>query len=649
VFATVLPAFVERSSLADVAAPAPAPAEATAAPVRDAEPEPSAEAPRRTSYYETATVVARPIDRATSAVTIIDRAAIETLGVASAAELLRHAPGIDVSQVGPRAGFASAQIRGGEPNFTVVMVDGVPLNDATDQFGGAVNLNAISTDHIERVEIVRGALSSFFGSTGLAGAVNIITRVPTTPELAVRGSVAAGNASYGRVAASVGRAVTGQDVFVGATWEQEERRVADDAFEHAGLQGHARWDLGGAGAIRVAGRFAVSDADDYPEASGGPELGIDATRHSEHENGTGALEWRSSSATRPQGVRLSVSHQALDGTSPGVPSGEIPPSIDETRYALWRGAWTLSLLERSGVHLALGAEVSRESGRSSSQFIVGGDPPGTLDNSYSIDRTNVGVFAEWLIERGPWLVELGARADDPEDVDATLSPRAGVAYRLGEGRTRLRAAVGRAFKLPSFFALASPLGGNPDLDPEIVVGVDAGAEHRTAGGALTLTTGVFFNRYRDLINFDIEQFMSVNEDRVETRGVELGVAWRATARWSLAASVTRQEIDNLDSDAQIRQRPEWYGSLRLAGEVTHDLTLTLDAQAVSERFDQQFPAPDRDRVAGYGLVGAALSWRAAPRWLVRLRADNLLDRDYETFIGFPGPGVAARIDLVFGD
>ena len=94
------------------------------------------EPPKVSEFYETTTVVTRPIATATEAVTVLDREEIEALDVVSVAELIRFIPGLDVTATGPRGGLATAQIRGGEPNFTVVLLDGVPLNDTTDPLGG---------------------------------------------------------------------------------------------------------------------------------------------------------------------------------------------------------------------------------------------------------------------------------------------------------------------------------------------------------------------------------------------------------------------------------------------------------------------------------------------------------------------------------
>ena len=73
--------------------------------------------------------------------------------------------------------------------------------------------------------------------------------------------------------------------------------------------------------------------------------------------------------------------------------------------------------------------------------------------------------------------------------------------------------------------------------------------------------------------------------------------------------------------------------------------LAVDLSATSDQRDEQVPAPTRDEVAGYGIVGASAGLRVAPRWTARLAVDNLLDREYESLIGFPGPGRSARVGL----
>ena len=76
---------------------------------------------------------------------------------------------------GGRGGQTTITLRGGKPNFTVVLYDGIPINDITDVLGD-YDFSTMSTDGIEQIEIVRGPLSSMYGSNAIAGVINIIPR-----------------------------------------------------------------------------------------------------------------------------------------------------------------------------------------------------------------------------------------------------------------------------------------------------------------------------------------------------------------------------------------------------------------------------------------------------------------------------------------
>jgi len=243
------------------------------------------------------------------------------------------------------------------------------------------------------------------------------------------------------------------------------------------------------------------------------------------------------------------------------------------------------------------------------------------------------VFAAWVVESGGLAVEVGTRVDVPEGHDTEVSPRVGVSFRTGA--TRLRASVGRGFKLPSFFALSVPFFGNPDLDPETVVGADASVEHTFASAGLFVSLGVFQNQYEDLIDFDAPG-MFVNVPEVETRGVELAIDWQASQRLSVHANATRQHFDDSETGDPLTQRPDWIGGARVTWRVTERARWELDGQWVSEVFDYQLPI-GTDLRPGYQLYGSTLTVTMAPGWELHTRVDNLADKEYEPFLGFPGP------------
>ncbi len=126
-------------------------------------------------FYDTATVTARPVDESPASVTVLPADELSASSAATAAELLLGRPGLFVLPAGGRAAGAQLLTRGGDPNFTLVLLDGVPLNDSTDTQGGLVSLAALPLGEVERVEMVRGPVSAVYGSAGLSGALQLST------------------------------------------------------------------------------------------------------------------------------------------------------------------------------------------------------------------------------------------------------------------------------------------------------------------------------------------------------------------------------------------------------------------------------------------------------------------------------------------
>src|SRR5688572_8855327 len=122
------------------------------------------------------TVSSRAAESSTASTTVLDRDRIERSQSTTAAEVVREVAGVHLLESGSLAGTAHVLTRGGDANFTLVLLDGIPLNDATDVQGGAFDLSTLDVDAIEGVEILRGPHSHFFGSSAVAGAINLVTR-----------------------------------------------------------------------------------------------------------------------------------------------------------------------------------------------------------------------------------------------------------------------------------------------------------------------------------------------------------------------------------------------------------------------------------------------------------------------------------------
>src|SRR6185295_14909656 len=403
-----------------------------------------AEEPAAT-FYSTATVRERPLSSATGSGSVRDRAAIEAAGARTVAELLRFVPGVDVTSGGTRGGLTTAQIRGGDPTFTLVLLDGVPMNDATYQVGDVFDLEGLPALAVERIEIVRGPLSSFYGSTGLAGVINIVTRQGGSGAPAFEAETAAGNSSLRQTNASVSGSLGTAAYFVGGTWEEESQRVAEERFEQENFHANLSAPLGKA-QLQLRSRYASWQGDDYPDASGGPRFGTGELRRSDHEEISLGSELRFGGSD-PERHKLSLAlyRHNLDRTSPAI-GFAVPASTEATQYTVARAGWSSVLLSARGLRLSAGADVQREEGKNTSLLHLPPDFGGDIPGDYEITRTLPGAYAELIAERGDVVVEASSRFDAPENRAVQWSPRLGMSWRTGGGPSRFHASAGRAWK-----------------------------------------------------------------------------------------------------------------------------------------------------------------------------------------------------------
>ena len=603
-------------------------------------------------YYETATVRARALDLATASVQVVEADDLEHLAIRDAADALRLVPGAWVLGNDSSAALAGASLRGGDANFTLVLIDGVPMADSTDQYGGAFPLGSVGAAEIERLEVVRGPLSSFYGSSSLAGAIQLITAAPRDEAPFLGASADLGDHDHQSGRLSWGRAGESSDGSIGAAFREEAGRVGDDALEQQTLNGRWGRNLGAASALRLSARLADWQTDDYGDGSGGPVFGSGELRSSDHRDlGLAATVDIGAGAAWSHMLRSSFYEHTLDRNSPPI-IPLVPPITESTEFSDLRVAWTGAFSPAGGApyEFSLGVEGLTEEGRNRSLLLL---PPffgGPLHGDYLIERDRAGVFAEWRWRRGDFVAEVGGRADFFEGEGNEFSPRVGLLYAPEGGSWSVRASAGEAFKLPSFFALASPraIGGNPDLDAETSVGADLGFEARSTDGSLRWGVTAFVNRFEGLIDFDFEAFLNVNRNKVDAEGLEGLLVWRPSPRVMLDVALTAQNTEDRATGRPLRRRPELYGGVGLRVDLSEAVRLGLEARHAGSYLDEQIPAPWRTEVDGRTLAGLTLAWRAAERWRVTMRADNVLDESYETQVGFPGSGRSVRIGVRYG-
>ena len=593
------------------------------------------------AFSDTVTVLAEPVEAAGASVTTLSREALAASGAATLADLLQTQPGLHVSSSGSRGGLTTVEIRGGDPTFTLVLLDGLPLNDGTDNVGDVANLAGLDLDSFESIEIVRGPVSSLYGSRALAGVVQLTTRRATERGTQLGARAELGSFGTRRAGGAASWSDGRRDLRLGGSWGREAGRVGQDRFEDGTVTLNAGAPFLGR-PLRLRGRWVRWSGDDYPDASGGPVLGDGALRHSESQEAGLALHWSlEDHATRRQALDLALYHHTLERESPAI-GQSVPASTADTALTRLRAGWGGRLALGRWAKLNVGADLEEERGDSAALLRLA--PGVELPGDYEVRRTTAGGFAGLSAGRSGLTGDVTLRFDKATRRTARWSPRTSVSYAPREG-LRARASFGQGFKLPSFYALASPraLGGNPDLRPETSTGGDLGLDLKR--GSLGASLTVFVSRYRDLIDFDFDLLQLVNRARVRARGVETSVAWSPTSTLRLFGALTRQDCDDPDSAAPILHQPDWSGAGGVAWSPRPTVRLQLAARGLSSEADRQIPVSGRGSVGGRVLYDGLVTWRVAPRLRLEAHAENLTDRDYETLIGFPGPRRSFRLVL----
>ena len=628
-----------------------------------------------TPVVVTATRIPTPADAVPAAVTVIEGADLRAQGIRTVLDALRDVPAAAVVQTGSFGGVTSLFLRGGQSKYVKVLVDGVPVNEP----GGAFDFAHLTTDNVERIEVLRGPASVLYGSDAVTGVVQIFTRrgVGTARAAAsVRGGTygtlawgaeASGGSDAASYALSVSR-FTSDGVYAfnnryTNTVVTALVRAAPDARTDATLSlryGDDRYHF------PTNGAGVPGDHNQFNYGSG-PTLGLEIGRRFGPRFETRLL------------LAASETEGGLDNRPDSAADQNLFRSLDNLRRASAdvRANWYLP----SGTVLTAGAALEQERDHSfnvcATQFGDCSTPP--IDTA----RWNGAFYAQVVATvAGRVFVTAGGRLEDNQRFGTYATYRAGAAYHL-RGGTRVRATAGAGFREPTFSENYSTgySVGNPDLKPEHSRSWELGLEQSLADGRASVAATFFDQRFLDLVDYDPGAAAGAsnyaNVAAASANGVELGVRVAPAAAVSLAASYTYLHTDvtnpgfdpssgaALAAGQPLLRRPEHSARLDARYRVAARGTVSLGVTYVGKRVDQDFATfpfprvelPDYTRVDLAGeleVIPAGVRGRGRGRErgagvALSARVENLFDRRYEEARHFPARGrtilLGAEIEL----
>jgi vitamin B12 transporter len=601
---------------------------------------------------------------------VFDRERIEERAAPALLWLLQDVPGVAVSRTGGVGSQASAFLRGGEASYERVLVDGIAVN----QPGGAFDFGTALPFELERVEVVRGAASSLYGTDALAGVVQLVTHHARPGEKpSLRGEAEAGSFGWQRYEGTTAGALGGFDWNAGAQRLTTDNQQPNSRFAQTAVAA----SLGVRFDSRTEARAVVRAEDGTvgtpgPTAYGRPDLDASFDRK----------DLLLSASLRRADVRLAqqvsvgfartdqLSLDPLDsgtwvpewnGVAGAFPLSDFPdPAGFQNQTARLSAGYQADLSLGARHLLSAGGEVEHETGAI-------GDRAEALLRP---ERTNLGLYVQdrVLVGRRAYLT-VGGRLERNGSYGTRAVPRAALAVRLRDGHdaTTLRASAGLGIKEPSFlqsYGESFYALGNPDLKPERSTTFDLGLEQRLLDSRLRAVATAFRHDYRDQIAYTVVDYSTfqgtyVNLGRTRAQGVELTLDARPAPYLELRGQYTFLDGEVLESPSgfeplyavgqPLLRRPRHQASVSFhlgLAPVSAGATLVH----VGERADSDFVGLNLTRNPAYTRLDARVRVQLVGAVEAFAVGENLLDARYQEVLGYPalGRSIRAGVRLAVG-
>ena len=521
-----------------------------------------------------------PTDAYGRAFTVVTAAEIEERGIRTVQDALRGVPGVSVSSSG--SSFTQVRIRGAEANHTLILIDGVPATGGNDEY----ILSGLETTNVERIEVLRGPQSVYFGSNASAGVINIITK---RGEIGTHygGAVEVGNgyAASGWLTQRTERGglsfnISKRDdhgynaAFTGSEKDGTDRRTI-------GLTGD--WKATEALTLGFTLRYSEEnygyDATNYAATSYRDYLIDDPHLTGERKEFTGSV-WAEYEMLDGRLVnRLEFQNSTLRQETTGSEE-----TRGETRALKYRLSYGLDGRPAAEARHLLNLMLERSEDEN--------------DTARDYDRANNSIAMEY---RGSFDagvdVQAGLRHDNFNTFDDFTSWNIGLSWRIPDSAFRLHASAGRGLVKPSYYELFANDGytlGNPDLKPERNTGYDIGIEAEVLQGRGLIDVTYFNEKMADEITYvagaapDGRASYINQAGKSPREGVEITGRFDATEDLLLSVSYTYLDAKNPDGTVEIR-RPRHELGLSATQQILDGRgSLTADIRYVAGNYDTQY-------------------------------------------------------------
>lgn len=590
--------------------------------------------PLQADDVETVTVTAErqtiPLNEVGSSIEILDAQDLAKGQYVFVLDALETLPGVSISQNGAFGGFAAVRIRGALSEQTLVLIDGVIVNDPSAP-GGGFNFATLSPFDIERIEVLKGPQSTLYGSDAIGGVINIITKTPESGTALSGqfdgGSFAtfsgAGALAIGRPRGSLRLSVSGITSDGISKADKRDGNGEKDGYEALTISARGDYALSPIVSFLISARYVISEAEF--DGFGFPTGVVDADEEADSDE----INLNASADLTLLGGRLRNRFSFLfsrierenfaAGTSTFAAEGE-------RRGFAYRGL----LNARKLGSIAFGAKTEE------TRFETSFDAPAEL--------TINSLYANWFVKPASKIsFSAGVRLDDHERFGNATTFRVTANYYDEDSGWRLRGNYGEGFKAPSPFQLTFVCCGgtapNSALKPESSKAWEIGLEKASPNDDFRFSATFFRRKTRNLIDFSFVGGIFENISQSRAKGIELGLEFAPRRDLSLSANYTYLTARDRASGSQRARVPKSAAFARLEWRPGRKLNTALSVTYNGKESD------------AFGTVGEWLrldlkaSYKLHEQVELFGRIDNLLDENYQDVFGFGTPGISAFAGL----
>ncbi|MBV9835165.1 MAG: TonB-dependent receptor [Alphaproteobacteria bacterium] len=595
-----------------------------------------------------------PFNLVNASVTVVNRDEIERRQWRTLTDVLSQTPGVTTTNSGGPGKTTQLFMRGMNANHSVVLIDGVRVDDPSS-VNGAMNLAHFRLEGVERIEVVRGPMSTLYGSDALGGVINIITNKGSgrpMASLSVEGGsfgtvnvdgMASG--AFGRVNAALGISGTSTAGFsaVADGKSTSGAPVDDDGYRNISLNGRLGFDVTDWLKVQWLGRYGRTRTSYDNFLAEDPNI-YESTRWFSSRVQADIELWDGRSKTTLAWSYLEINRRDADEPDP-FNFVFAPDSRNRGRRMQLEATTSLAPFEMFS--FVAGFEARRDS-LLSENF----DATGVRTSTVGAEVWTRGVFLNARFTPADGLsFTAGARLEHHDTFGTAVTWRLGASYLVKATDTKLRASVGTAFKAPSLDQLyvdfpAFGFFANRNLRPERSTGFEVGFDQKLFGDKLAFGATVFHNDVSDLIGTTscgvfCSTLTNVAQARVD--GVELTLDVRPWSFFNLHADYTFTNAHNLINGGPLLARPRNQFNVNANVQPLPGWWLGLGLSFRSGRFETDFSTFPSTTVAmqAYTVLRATTSYDVTPWLQVFGRVENVTNTYYEEPLGFRTPRLSA--------